>query len=292
MSRKVYIYGLKEFGSDEYRYIGKTTRPNNRLKEHLNEKPRKFSYHKLNWINQCKKSKIDIVLDIIYLSDEINWEDDEKKFIEYYKKLGHRLTNLLDGGVSPQMLKYDITFDDAKKIARSLNIKTTLEWRRRCKQNEIPNTIPKRPDLYYLDNGWVSWSDWLGVEIISNKEKKFYSFNKAKKIVKNLKIRSNNEWRLYCKSDNKIKEIPSNPDITYKNDGWVSWSDWLGYEKQKTKDFSFLTYKEARNIVSKLGLKTHKDWVEYSRTSRPNNIPSNPWKIYREWEGINNFLKN
>lgn len=291
MCRIVYIYGLKNGGSDEYRYIGKTIRPKNRLKEHLNEKPRKFSYHKLNWITESINNGKDIEFEIIEEVSEDNWQEKEKYYIDYYKKLGHNLTNLLEGGISPQMINYKLSYNEAKYIVRTLNIKTTLEWRKRSKNKEIPDEIPKRPDLYYLKNGWISWSDWLGLNIISNKNKKFLSFNDSKLIVNGLGIKSNNEWRIFCNSGKKPNEIPSNPDLIYKNCGWVSWADWLGYDKKKLRALpSFLSYKDANNFVSTLGLKTHEDWKNYSKTNRPENIPSNPWKYYKEWNGIRKFL--
>jgi hypothetical protein len=198
---------------------------------------------------------------------------------------------LLDGGISPNMLKYTLTYGEAKKIVRELGMLTTLEWRNKAKNKELPSTIPKRPDLYYMDNGWVSWSDWLGVEIVSNKNKEFITYNKAKEIVHLLNIKSNNEWRKICKSGGKPNNIPSNPDIIFKDDGWVSWGDWLGYDEKKLKTLpEYLNYEEAKNYVSKFGLKTHKDWVKFSKTDRPKNIPSNPWKYYKEWNGIKVFI--
>jgi len=293
MSRIVYIYGLKNIGCDEYRYIGKTTRPNSRLKEHLREKVRKFSYHKLNWIKESLANNNEIILELLEEVNEDNWQEKEKYYIDYYKNLGHKLTNLLDGGVSPQIITYKLNYQEAKEIVKKLNITTTLEWRNKARLKELPIEIPKRPDLYYLDNGWVSWSDWLDVSIISNKNKKFLPYDNAKGIVDKLNLKSNNEWREYCKTNLKPKNIPSNPDIIYKKDGWVSWSDWLGYDEIKLKNKKdFIPYNKARDFVSKLGLKTHKDWVEYSKNSRPDNIPSNPWKIYDEWEGIKKFLNN
>lgn len=291
MSRKVYIYGLKNIGSNEFKYIGKTTRLTSRLKEHLKEKPRKFSYHKLNWIKESNRFGSEIVLDVLEITDEINWQDREKFYIEYYRNLGHNLTNLLDGGISPNMLKYTLTYDEGKEIVKKMGILTTLEWRNKAKTKELPSTIPKRPDLYYIDNGWISWSDWLGVEIVSNKNKKFISYDNAREIVHLLNIKSNNEWREICKNGGKPNNIPSNPDIVFKNNGWVSWSDWLGYDEKKLRILpEYLTYEEAKNYVSKFDLKTHKDWVNFSKTNRPKNIPSNPWKYYKEWSGIKEFI--
>lgn len=293
MSRKVYIYGLKNVGSNEFRYIGKTTRIKNRLKEHLNEKPKKFSYHKLNWIKESINNGIEIILEVIEITNEFEWQNREIFYISKYKKLGHKLTNLLDGGQNPNRFKYTLTYYEAKEIVKTFGVKTTTSWRQKAKNKEIPSDIPKRPDLYYKDNGWVSWSDWLGVEIVSNKNKQFLEYSVAKSIIVLECIKSNNEWRKYCESGLKPKNIPSNPDVYYKNNGWVSWSDWLGYEEIKLKNTpNFMSYEEAKKYVSEFGLKTHKDWVNFSKTNRPKNIPSNPWKIYKEWKGIKDFIKN
>lgn len=227
MDRKIHIYGLRNEKSLEYRYIGKTSRPDKRLKEHLNEKIRKFSYYKLNWVQESIKNSEKIVLDIIDTVDEDIWQEKEKYYIDFYTKKGDRLTNLIDGGLTGHWITYKLNYDEAKNIVRTLNFKTTLEWRKKCKTNEIPNNIPRRPDLYYLNNGWVSWSDWLGVEVVSNKNKVFLSYDECKKIVHTLDLKTNLDWRKYCNSGNKPKNIPSNPDTTFKNKGWVSWFDWL-----------------------------------------------------------------
>lgn len=152
----------------------------------------------------------------------------ERFYINLYKKKGHRLTNFLGGGLSPQMLIYKLTYDEAKNEIRKLNIKTTLEWRKKCKTKEIPPQVPRRPDLFYINNGWVSWSDWLGVEIIANKDKEFLNYESCKSYVHQLNLKTNNDWRVYCNSGNRPKNIPSNPDLTFRKNGWISWYDWLG----------------------------------------------------------------
>ena len=231
MSKTIFIYGLREDNSGEYRYIGKTSRPENRLKEHLSEKIRKFSYYKLNWIKQCEENNTEIVLEILDEVSESNWQEKESEYIQKYKTLGHRLTNLLPGGLSPQMITYKLSYLEAKEIVSKLNIKTTLEWRKRCKHKQIPSEIPRRPDLFYKKNGWVSWSDWLGIEIVANKDRVFLTYDECKVLVHPLNMKTNKDWRDYCKSGNRSKNIPSNPDQTFENHGWVSWSDWLGYKK-------------------------------------------------------------
>lgn len=290
MERMVYIYGLKNDGINEYRYIGKTIRPKYRLGEHLSEKSREFSVHKKNWINKSLHQNKKIILEIIEEVNENNWQEKEKFYIAYYRNQGHRLTNLLDGGNSPQMYKFNLSYDDAKLIARSLGIKTTLEWRNKSKNHQIPVNIPKRPDLYYSSTGWNGWSDWLGIEIIANRDKTFMKYDECKKIVHQLGFQNNIEWRKYCGSGLKPSNIPSNPDLTYKNNGWTNWYDFLNIFQEKKFRKKFLPYEEAKNFVSKLGLRSDDEWRNYSKTLRPSNIPSNPWKIYDEWEGILKFI--
>ena len=35
-------------------------------------------------------------------------------------------------------------------------------------------------------------------------------------------------WREYCKSGRKPGNIPENPDVVYKDEGWKAWQDWIG----------------------------------------------------------------
>ena len=293
MDRKIFIYGLKNLGSDEFRYIGKTCRPLNRLKEHLKEKIRLFSYHKLNWIRLSQEQNIEIVFEIIEECTIYNWEEREIYWINFYKENGHRLTNLLIGGRSPQMILYKLTYDEAKIISRSLNIKTTLNWRLLSKYKKMPNELPKRPDEYYKYSGWVSWSDWLGTEIVSNKNKIFLQYEDAKNFVKKLNLGSNLEWTIYCNSGEKPNNIPSAPNIEYKNIGWINWQDWLGYDKnrkRKNNKVNYFTYDQSKSYLKDKNLKTYRDWVKFCKNDKPNEIPSNPWIFYKEWKNIKDFL--
>ena len=45
----------------------------------------------------------------------------------------------------------------------------------------------------------------------------------------------------------------------------------------------FLPFQKARAIVLKLGLKSVKEWKEWSKSGeRPTNIPSHPDRVYRD----------
>jgi len=59
-----------------------------------------------------------------------------------------------------------------------------------------------------------------------------------------------------------------------------------------TYNKKYVSYKEAKEFASKLGIKTWDDWKVFSRSGkRPEYIPSNPNRTYRkEFKSIKNFL--
>ncbi len=225
---ETFIYGLRLKNSCEYRYIGKSNNPKKRLWYHLHEKNRKRAPYKYYWIQSSKNKKLEIVCDIIERVSLLEWQDKEKYYIKFYKEKGHRLTNFLDGGEGGGKNKYTLSYEETKKIVLKLKINTTLQWREMSKTKKLPPEVVKRPDLHFRGNGWLSWSDFLNKKIIANRDKKFITYKKAKKEIKIFKIKTNLEWRIFCKNGFRPENIPSNPDQTYRGSGWISWKDFLG----------------------------------------------------------------
>jgi hypothetical protein len=56
---------------------------------------------------------------------------------------------------------YELSFEQARKIARSLKLKTRKEWHVLRKARRIPSDIPTNPDEIY-ETEWRGWGDWLG----------------------------------------------------------------------------------------------------------------------------------
>ena len=52
--------------------------------------------------------------------------------------------------------------------------------------------------------------------------------------VRTLELKSQAEWKQWSKSGQRPDDIPSNPDQIYKDKGWLSWPDWLGYGEGRT----------------------------------------------------------
>ena len=118
-------------------------------------------------------------------------------------------------------------------------------------------------------------------------KKDFRSFTDARKFVQKLDLKSNKEWRDYCKSGSKPDDIPTTPARTYKNKGWQGMGDWLGTGNISSRKLSqkFLSFNEARTEARKLAIKYNlKNWEDWVKAKQegiiPQNIPSNPNRIY------------
>ncbi len=87
----IYIYGLREVDTSEYRYIGQTDDLSRRIIEHKTKKYR--DYEKETWIEEvlARDSNIEIIM-----LDKCTKRDAttrERSLIRYYSGLGHRLLN-------------------------------------------------------------------------------------------------------------------------------------------------------------------------------------------------------
>ena len=116
------------------------------------------------------------------------------------------------------------SFEDAREFAHSLNFKRGKDWFKYTKSGKKPDDIPATPWSVYKGKGWTDSIDWLG----NGRSIKFRSFGKAKKFVRSLKLRSQKEWRKYCKTGSKPVDVPNAPQCVYKNKGWKGYWDWLG----------------------------------------------------------------
>ena len=96
------------------------------------------------------------------------------------------------------------------------------------------------------------------------------SFTEGRAHVQGLGLKSKEGWQAWSKSGQRPSDIPGRPDKTYKDDGWVSWPDWLGNERVAWKSFT-----EGRALVRGLGLKGFRGWHAWSKSGqRPSEIPS------------------
>lgn len=184
-------------------------------------------------------------------------------------------------------------FKEAREFVHSLNIPSTTEWNKYSKSGKRPLDIPSSPYLIYKDSGFIDMKDWVGY--YERSENKYINYNKAKKFVSKLGLKSVSEWEEYCKSGNKPACIPSRPDVIYRiTEEWVSFKHWLGLNKSSKKKSNFKDYNKANLFVKKLNLTSVKEWVDFCKSGlKPKDIPSNPnivykgkgWVSFGEWMG-------
>ena len=185
-----------------------------------------------------------------------------------------------------------LEFDKAKLLVRELGFKTVLQWKEYCKSNMKPINIPSDPERVYKLSGWKNMGDWLGVEITSNRNKIFLAFAEAREIIRKLNLINQKQWIEYCNSGQKPNNIPSNPQFTYKNIGWLGFGDWLGTGNLSNRDKRFFNFHESRRFVHGLKLNSVKEWTSYCKSSNFNSsIPTNPNVVYKmEWKSWADFL--
>jgi len=191
------------------------------------------------------------------------------------------------------MKKQFRSFENARKFAQSLKLKSNPEWIEYCHSGKKPDDIPYKPQDRYKNKGWINWGDFLGTGIIATFLIEFRPFEDAREFVRKLNLGSLQEWKKYSKSGKKPDDIPSNPNATYENKGWKGMGDWLGTNRIAPQLMQYRGFEDARSFVRKRDLKTRTDWDEYCKSGKkPEDIPSNPVEVYKNkgWKGVGDWL--
>jgi hypothetical protein len=132
------------------------------------------------------------------------------------------------GAVSNQLREYR-EYPKARTFAHGLGLNSQAEWIDYCKSGKKPEDIPANPSRKYAGSGWIGYGDWLGTGKVAASLRQYREFPKARAFVRALGLKSQTEWRDYCKLGKKPNDIPSNPLKTYARTGWSGTADWLGY---------------------------------------------------------------
>ena len=186
-----------------------------------------------------------------------------------------------------------LSYEEARAFIRTIGLKSSIDWREYSKTKR-PRNIPGNPDRDYVGKGWISWNDFLGSNTISNYQKSFIEFDKAKEVISSFNLRSLNDWNDFCKAGKKPINIPRNPAQYYFKKGWKGWHDFLSvpsdYKKLNEK---YLNFEEAKKYVQSLNLKKQDDWTSFCKKgNKPGNIPANPGSVYKKlgWKNMGDWL--
>jgi superfamily II DNA or RNA helicase len=198
-------------------------------------------------------------------------------------------------------------FREARDFAQRLGLSGMREWREYCR-GEIPNKpprpldIPASPSQVYRHLGWSGAGDFLATGNIRPVDRAFCDFATARKYARSLGLKGQKEWLDFCAGRVvglavRPIDIPSNPQLTYLNDGWSNWADWLGVEvapRYRPKR----SFRDAREFARRLGLTKRSDWHRWckgliaGKPPKPIDIPSAPQVAYAKagWNGWGDWL--
>jgi len=181
-------------------------------------------------------------------------------------------------------------FEQARKYVHSLNLKSTTEWKIYSKESR-PSNIPSKPNEVYTE--FVDYNNWLNVNNVQAGSIKYLSFEEAKKCVSKLNLKGTKEWDMYCKLGRKPENIPTVPSYIYKDKGFISMPNFLGYSSNRGKNRNTLTYEEAQKICVKLKILSANDYRNKKKQGiLPSNIPSVPNSLFKNkgWISWGDFL--
>ena len=197
------------------------------------------------------------------------------------------------GTVAVKCQKF-LPFKQALLYARSLDIKTVKQWKEWCKGDARPANMPSTPSRTYMNEGWQGYGHWLGTGTVAHKDKQFLQFMKALLYARSLNLKSEKEYRAWCKTDERPANMPSHPDVSYKHEGWQGYGHWLGTGNAGVKkDQQFLPFKEALLHARSWKLESKSEWEAWAKSgARPANIPSAPNQVYTHdgWQGYGHWL--
>lgn len=197
-------------------------------------------------------------------------------------------------------------FESAKEFCKTLNLKNKDEWTRYAKgelpdKEPKPKDIPSRVDKIYKGCGWAGFDDFLGTKKSKELKKSFKSFEQARNFVRNLNLKTEEEWAQYLNGELTDKpklpaDIPANPEDVYSGKGWVNLTDFLSDHYQPNV-IGTMPFEEAREFVHSLKLKSIQEWESYrngdlgSLPACPTEIPvwpphsykNNGWTSWKDW---------
>jgi superfamily II DNA or RNA helicase len=186
------------------------------------------------------------------------------------------------GIIATYKIKYR-SFKEARTFARSLKLKNRDGWLAAVRSGRVPKDIPSKPWRTYANKGWISTGDWLGTGTVAAHLREYRPFPEARAFARELGLNSAKGWRLHCKLGRCPSDIPTNPNRQYRNEGWISWADWLGTTTIATNQRQYRPFHEARAFVHSLGWRTANQWRAYAKSGeKPDDIPAAPQRTYEK----------
>ena len=167
------------------------------------------------------------------------------------------------------------TYEEAKIATEKLGIKSQKEYVTQKRYKEDPK-LPSQPITFYKNRGWINWNDFIPAC--------YLNYEEAKIAASRLSILTREDY-LRKKRYKEDPLLPSNPEKTYINKGWVNWYIFLGAKSPDIYD----TYLKAKKAAKKLGISSMKEYKK--RYKEDPSLPSSPSEIYKNkgWKSFYDF---
>jgi superfamily II DNA or RNA helicase len=181
------------------------------------------------------------------------------------------------------------SYEQVKKYAHSLKLKSRNEWLKHTKTKDFPKDIPVNVYQSYKSK-WISWGDFLGTGNIAPNPNNYRSYEEAKKYARSLKVKTFKEWLKHTKTKDFPKDIYVRPDLKYKS--FEGYGVFLGHGTQSPKYIKYLTIKELKIYAKKFNIKSSVQWMKHvSSQNLPKEIPTRPdFKYKKQWKSWPDFL--
>jgi hypothetical protein len=187
-----------------------------------------------------------------------------------------------------------MSYDEAKSFVKSKKILGESSYRKYIKKNKLPKNFPRSVESHYKKQGtWISWGDFTGTGNVAPKDRKYRSYDEAKKYVHTLKLKGKPHWEKLRKLKKIPVDMPGTPNTIYKKQGtWISWGDFLGTNNMSSiiRSKSFISPKVAKLMYKKLfkeyNINNGNDWKKFAKTHgkllEKLNLPTEPFVIYHK----------
>lgn len=174
------------------------------------------------------------------------------------------------------------TLDQASKACQALGIESAVEYASRYRED--PRLPAKPSDTYKID--WKGFPDFFG-RPSSVTAGLYRTLAQAASAAKALGILGQTDYRSRFREDPRL---PSNPNITYKNE-WKGFPDFLGRPKLvRGRSSSFYSsLAQAASAVQRLGITSNLEYLQ--RWREDPQLPSKPERTYKdEWTTYSDFF--
>jgi len=199
------------------------------------------------------------------------------------------------------------SFAAAREFARSLRLNSVEEWREYVRGEfaglpPLPDDVPAGVESYYSDAGWGGWPDFLGNPGRRHARRR-RPFAEARELARSVGLKRATDWTDWLHDQRPDlpappDDLPRAPALTYHDEGWQGWGDFLGTGAIATYRRTWRSFGEARAFARTLGLHTRAQWNRWGRGSptdgpRPADIPAKPDRSYADqgWNGWRDFLR-